>query len=251
MSSLKIHPSLNSSNELSLIDSLPGINFEFDELRNRMAKFTIKFNNFIEQGRRQILDERNQFRLTIAELKEDQRMKKRDIEILAQKSNTHEKIMAKEAAETEEMKSAISSLTAQRDAQLATKETLLHQITEVQKQVDDKLAAQRAHARHLDEQARFNLPELDIWTSNLCLEIDGANQNDRLNFTFTHVDDQDWTREASFELDFSKRDYIITCCKPNLKKIDVDKVLDKLNECRDLRVLLKGMRELFVEALKN
>ncbi|RKF64105.1 putative kinetochore protein spc25 [Erysiphe neolycopersici] len=248
---MKMCSPINSSNELSIIDSLPGINFQFDELRNRMAKFTMKFNNFIEQGRKQVLEERNRFRLTVAELKEDQRMKKRDIEILVQKTSTHEKMVAKEIVETEEMNLAISSLTVQRDAQLAAKEALLQQISETQKQVDEKLASQRAHARHLDTQARFNLPELDIWTSNLCLEIDGASQNDRLKFTFTHVDDQDWAREACFELDFSKRDYEITYCKPKLKIEDVDKVLDKLNESRDLRVLLKGIRELFVEALKN
>jgi kinetochore protein Spc25 len=35
-----------------------------------------------------------------------------------------------------------------------------------------------------------------------------------------------------------------------LEKEQVERVLEKINECRELRVLLKGMRELFVEALK-
>ncbi|KAL2156880.1 hypothetical protein VTH06DRAFT_2775, partial [Thermothelomyces fergusii] len=46
----------------SLADTLPSVNFGFDELRDRMAKFTAKFDAFIEQGRKRVLEERNQFR---------------------------------------------------------------------------------------------------------------------------------------------------------------------------------------------
>lgn len=52
----------------SLADTLPSINFGFDELRERMAKFTAKFDAFIEQGRKRVLEERNQFRMNVAEL---------------------------------------------------------------------------------------------------------------------------------------------------------------------------------------
>ena len=52
----------------SMADTLPNINFGFDELRDRMAKFTAKFDAFIEQGRKRVLEERNQFRMNVAEL---------------------------------------------------------------------------------------------------------------------------------------------------------------------------------------
>lgn len=52
----------------SMADSLPSINFGFDELRDRMAKFSAKFDAFIEQGRKRVLEERNEFRMNIAEL---------------------------------------------------------------------------------------------------------------------------------------------------------------------------------------
>ncbi len=178
-------------------------------------------------------------------------MKKRDIEILSQKSSTHQQTLAKEAAETNEMKAAIASLSAQRDAHLTTKDSLKQQIAETQKQIDAKLAAQRSYAQHLDTQSRFNIPELDFWLSSLCVDLEGAGLNDRLKFVFTHVDDRDWTREAWFELDTSKRDYEIAYCKPKLEKDQIERVLERLNETRDLRFLLKGMRELFVESMKS
>lgn len=52
----------------SVADTLPNINFGFDDLRDRMTKFTAKFDAFIEQGRKRVLEERNQFRMNVAEL---------------------------------------------------------------------------------------------------------------------------------------------------------------------------------------
>jgi len=43
---------------------------------------------------------------------EDKRMKQRDIEILSQKSSSHQQTLSKEAAETNEMKAAIAQLNA-------------------------------------------------------------------------------------------------------------------------------------------
>ena len=52
----------------SMADSLPNINFGFEELRERMAKFTDRFDDFIARGRKRVLEERNQFRINVAEL---------------------------------------------------------------------------------------------------------------------------------------------------------------------------------------
>jgi kinetochore protein Spc25 len=178
-------------------------------------------------------------------------MKKRDIEILAQKTASHQQTLTKEAAETDEMQSAIASLSAQRDAYQATKENLRQQIAETQKQIDSRLAAQKAHAKHLEKHSRFNVPELEFWKSHLGLDIMGVGQSDRLKFSFTQLDERDWNREAFFELDTSKREYEIAYCKPKLEKEQVDRVVEKLNETRDLKFLLKGMRDLFKEAMKT
>ena len=52
----------------STADQLPSINFGFDDLRSRMNQFTSRFDAFIENGRRRVLEERNQFRMNVAEL---------------------------------------------------------------------------------------------------------------------------------------------------------------------------------------
>lgn len=69
MSTSIMRPPLTSADAPSMVDTLPTINFGFDELRDRMAKFTAKFDTFIEQGRKRVLEERNQFRMNIVELR--------------------------------------------------------------------------------------------------------------------------------------------------------------------------------------
>ncbi|EFY84521.1 putative kinetochore protein SPC25 [Metarhizium acridum CQMa 102] len=216
----------------SVADSLPSINFGFDDLRDRMAKFTAKFDEFIEQGRKRVLEERNKFRINA-------------------KTSSYQQTLEKEDAETREMEAAIASLSAQRDAHLATRDSLKKQIAQTQAEIESRLAAQRAHAAQQEAQQRFNVPELDFWITNLCLRIEGAGQADRLKFVYTHIDEKNWEREAWFELVTSSRDYDVKHCRPKLERDDVERVLEKVNESRELVVLLKGMRELFVEAMKS
>ncbi|CAF3467028.1 unnamed protein product [Fusarium graminearum] len=235
----------------SVANQLPNINFGFDDLRDRMAKFTARFDAFIEEGRKRVLDERNQFRMNVAELQEDQRMKKRDIEIVQTKTATHQQTIEKEKAETREMETAINSLASQRDNHLSTRDSLKAEIAQTQAEIETRLAAQREYAQHQQSQSRFNVPELDFWITNLCLKIEGAGHDDRLKFVYTHVDEKDWEREAWFELVTSSRDYDVKHCRPKVEREKVEKVLDKLNESRELVVLLKGMRELFSKECKS
>ncbi|KAG6032108.1 Ribose-phosphate pyrophosphokinase [Claviceps citrina] len=235
----------------SVADTLPSVNFGFDDLRDRMARFTAKFDAFIEQGRKRVLEERNQFRLNVAEIQDEQRLKKKEIETVQLKTSTYQQTLAREEAETREMEAAIASLSAQRDAQLALRDSLRKQIAQTQAEIESRLAAQRAHAEQQEAQQRFNVPELDFWITNLCLRIEGAGKTDRLKFVFTHVDEKDWEREAWFELSTSSREYDVRHCRPKLERECVDKVLERVNESRELVALLKGMRELFVEAMKS
>ena len=63
-----MRPPLASAEAPSMADSLPSIDFGFEDLRDRMARFTVRFDEFIEKGRKRVLEERNQFRINLAEL---------------------------------------------------------------------------------------------------------------------------------------------------------------------------------------
>jgi hypothetical protein len=68
LSTSTMRPPFPSADAPSMADTLPSINFGFEELRERMTKFTVKFDDFIEKGRKRVLEERNQFRINVAEL---------------------------------------------------------------------------------------------------------------------------------------------------------------------------------------
>lgn len=50
------------------LTQLPTVDFNFEDLRRRMAEFTVKFDTFIEQGRKRVLQERNEFRARLGEI---------------------------------------------------------------------------------------------------------------------------------------------------------------------------------------
>lgn len=50
------------------LTQLPSVDFNFEDLRQRMAAFTVKFDAFIEKGRKRVLEERNEFRGRLGEL---------------------------------------------------------------------------------------------------------------------------------------------------------------------------------------
>lgn len=57
-----------NANAPSMADTLPSADFNFNDLRERMAQFTKRFDDFIEHGRKRVLEERNAFRMSVAEL---------------------------------------------------------------------------------------------------------------------------------------------------------------------------------------
>jgi kinetochore protein Spc25 len=50
-----------------MADTLPVIDFNFGDLRERMQQFTVRFDDFIERGRKRVLEERNAFRMNFAD----------------------------------------------------------------------------------------------------------------------------------------------------------------------------------------
>lgn len=181
---------------------------------------------------------------------EDQRMRQKDIEILAQKSSHHAASLSAQEAETAEMQSAIAAITQQRDLHARHRDHLKSEIASFNKLIAARRSAQQAHTKYMDAQSRLNVPELDFWETYLGLRIEGAGQVDRLKFVFNNLDERDWEKEAWFELDTEKREYKVIGCRPKFEEGEVETCVDRLNESRDLGAFLKGMREVFVRGMK-
>lgn len=159
------------------------------------------------------------------------------------------------------MTSAIRSLESTHAAHSKTRDRLKSQIAQTQRQIDSKLQAQRDYNAKLESQSRLNGPELAFWETYLGVRLEGAGVLDRIKVVFTleggrnggmaaGVED----REAWFELDLTTREYEVRDMGGAVEIRDVgrvEKVVDRLNETRDIGQFLAGMRGLFLEEMKT
>nr|POE47565.1 putative kinetochore protein spc25 [Quercus suber] len=234
---------------ISMADTLPSADFGFNDLRERMAQFTVRFDEFIAKGRKRVLEERNAFRMNVAELEDTQRARHQQISRMESMSSAYASTVAKEATEADEMHTAISSLQTQKSAAQEHNENIRHTIAQTQAAIRQRREAQQAHQRALDAQARHNGPELRFWEQCLGLRIEGTGVEDRLRFVFACVDEKNSEREASFDMDMGRAELVIVNTKPNLERDSLDELQEQMDETRELGLFLKGMRRLFVEAL--
>lgn len=261
-----------------MADSLPSVDFGFNDLRERMTQFTQRFDEFIERGRKRVLEERNAFRMNVAELEgkmiaippcsrinrrssstnilppiETQRTRRQAIINLESQSTSHAETLQKETAETAEMHAAISTLTHQKTHHETHRSALQSEIAATQATIRARREAQAAHQRALDAQARYNLPELKFWETCLGLRIEGAGESggERLRFCFEELGAGGELGEGWFEIDTGAVEFVVVATKPKLEREEVEGAVERANEGRDLVRLLKGMRGLFVEALRG
>ena len=150
------------------------------------------------------------------------------------------------------MHAAISALMAQKEDHVARRTQLQNEIAAIQTQIRQRREAQAAHQRALDAQARHNLPELKFWETCLGLRIEGADDGgERLRFCFEGLDGKDDGKEAWFEIDTGARDFEVVGTKPRLEAEEVEAIVERANETKELNGLLKGMRGLLIEALRG
>ena len=177
--------------------------------------------------------------------------------------STHSQSLSREVSEKNEMLSQITALESRQSAQAAQRDKLKNAIAHTQRQIDAKLAAQREYAAKVDGQSRMNGPELNFWETYLGCRFEGCRfegrgdeDGIRVIFSFEPVKQgphKGQEREGTFEMKLpsgpgGKYDVVYT--KPKLEVTKVQKVVDKMNESREIATLLKGMRGLFVEELQ-
>lgn len=161
---------------------------------------------------------------------------------------THSHNLNREAREKSEIQTQISQLASHGETRRQQREKLQHTIAATQRQIDAKKAAQKAYADKIAAQANLNGPELQTWQTYLGTTISGAGEEGliRISYSFPPVRGEKEDQNAVFELAVPESGgYEVVYCKPKLQAQEVDKVLKRVNETRDIAVLLKGMRRLF------
>lgn len=188
---------------------------------------------------------------------EDNKSTKASIQTLQSTLSTQSTVLSRELAEKEDMHSQISTLETRQSAQQQQRDRLKAAIAATQRQIDGRLAAQREYADRQDGQAALNSPELTFWETYLGMRFEGAGDESRVKVIYAFppakgkADEAE--RECVFELkvpESGSGGYEVVYMKPRLERERVDKVVQRLNDTREIGVLLKGMRALFAEEMK-
>ncbi|KAI5857124.1 chromosome segregation protein Spc25-domain-containing protein [Tricharina praecox] len=227
----------------SMAAQLPEIEFGFDDLKERMMAFTVRFDEFIKQGRKRILEDKNDYAKSMLEFKDNARALREDRDFYVTKEQEIKEQVKRDTAELLEAENAIADIDRKRRVKEEQKEALQAQIEEVKLAIEKKRAIRAAQRQALTQQQAKNVPELVFWEDHLGMRIDGAGVADHLKITFTHLSEPDV--ESWFVVSMVKRDYEVVQCRPRLDMEDVGRVADKLNETREFAGFLKDMRKLF------
>ena len=176
------------------------------------------------------------------------------------------------------MHTQIAKLDSHHSTQLSARDRLRTAIAHTRRQIDSKLQAQKEYGEKVDRQTGHNGPELTFWEHYLGCRIDGGGDENKVKVTFAFqppkggggggggggaksgaapgvggIVGTSAEREAEFDLqipDSTSGAFAITYTKPRLENARVARVVEGLNQSRDIATLLKGMRALFVEAVR-
>lgn len=228
---------------MSTTMALPAVDFEsMTNLRARMTAFTSRFDQFILAGREQLRRERNEYVAGMAEDRLTQRAQAQAIEQTKEEQKLLAETLKQEAAEVAEVESSIADYSAKHADMLEWKAALERQITDAQSVRTKKKEVIAGRRRQLEGQNARNRPELTAWETQLGLKIDTAGE-DRLRFTYTHINDKDPAMPHFFIVDLTSSTYRVEECHPTLS--NMDSALTDLNRTRDFSAFLKRVRQDF------
>lgn len=195
---------------------------------------------------------------TLTSNAEEQRSTSTQITTLQSTLSTHNQVLGREQVEKSEMHAQISKLESRSTQESTQRDRLRSTIAQTQRQIDAKLQAQREYAAKQDGQNRLNRPELNFWESYLGCRIEGSGDEDKVRIVFAFPPPKiagsgGEERESMFELTVPMTNHgkwDVTYMKPKLEPTKVERVVERLNATREIGTVLKGMRALFLEAMK-
>ncbi|OZJ06542.1 hypothetical protein BZG36_00502 [Bifiguratus adelaidae] len=233
----------------SMAYSLPTMDFGAQDLKQRMEALSIKFDEYIKLGRETITQRRENWLKALAENKERQTKMERDLELYKAEEQVLTTTIAKEKQEIYDAENTIKQFTSHSKMMQEKINELQKQADSLRREVNNKRQAKIDSAKASERQKSKNEPELRAFQTWLSFKIEGGG-SDKLAFTFTHIDPNDWNREFTFVLDVGQRIYQVPKCQPMVSNLA--QLLNELNEKReysDFINFIKYMRKAFKETL--
>ncbi|KAF9959500.1 kinetochore-associated Ndc80 complex subunit spc25 [Mortierella alpina] len=235
-------------NNSALTSLLPLPQFDSDEMHAHAAAFTNEFNSYTQKTKAKITESSEQWDRETAELQEHDRALREDLKVATLQEAALAKALNREKEEAGNMSKTIQQLSARREEMRQMQASLESQVSLLRREVKAKREAKFAQKKALDEQILKNKPEVSCYESVLAMRIVGV-QEDRIEFVFTRINEQDWDQEFAITIDVSQYDYSASECAPTLPELP--SLVRYLNDTRDLYGFLKRVRKGFKDLCKK
>ncbi|KAK7207805.1 chromosome segregation protein Spc25-domain-containing protein [Myxozyma melibiosi] len=227
--------------------SIPQFTFNFDRLKRQMDIFQAKFDEFVANDRKKILEDRNAFEQEIQEGKEKETEMLNQIRWYKEKEEEISEEMAREQQEVLETEQSISEFTRKKQELAVLRDAVVKQISEVQQMLEKAREERSKERSKILAQSSLNAPELAFWEQNLGMRIEGVD-DDYLKIIFTLISEANWDKEYYVVVDLTSVDYEVSKCEPSLNKSVLERIVNRLNETRDFARFLKEVRNAFKES---
>ncbi|KAL2314287.1 Kinetochore protein spc25 [Schizosaccharomyces pombe] len=199
--------------------NFPTIELDYDSLKSKISNFNSIFDRFLQEERKKLLNNKNEYLRQLSEINEAQKKAEKSLEQTEARKQNFTELLEKEHEEQAITEQEIFSFQEKLDAMLKRKQKLSEELDHYRAIISSKreLRAQEMEAKR--KQDSYNNPELKFWEDYLGLKMEGVH-DEVIRFIFTNIDEKDWNKQFSFQINLAERDYKVVHCHPPLPHVD-------------------------------
>ncbi|PWN47359.1 hypothetical protein IE53DRAFT_321357 [Violaceomyces palustris] len=224
---------------------------DFSETISKVSDFLARFDLYAQHVKSTIQEEKHEYDAKKLQHSED--LKGLDAEIEDTKSAQKElwETVASERAADAAYRAKIQTLQSQRASLAQQSSEIQAEINELRTKLEAKKKAKQLQKAKLKAQAERNGPELEMLQSKTGCTITGTKANDKLKFSFSLINPDDWAKEYYFIIDVASPSYALSDMKPEIPESVVENLVSELNRTRKFYTFVKQMRSAIKEEIER
>ncbi|SGZ53442.1 CIC11C00000003151 [Sungouiella intermedia] len=220
---------------------------EFEDVKNQMESFSLRFNNLVLEKKSQVLNSKQQHINHVNELERKIQNLRGEIEAIKARKTKTSKVIGETFDELSAKQSKVEEMNAQLQTLTEEKEKLETEIEALKSLISGLEELLKSSQNNLNEQLAKDVGELTKYEMYLGLRIEAVDI-DLLKFKFTNIDANDIDKEVWCELFVGEEKYKIMGTDPTLPNQKVGQIENDFNEHGEFILFLKDMRRVLRDA---
>ncbi|CCH45815.1 putative kinetochore protein spc25 [Wickerhamomyces ciferrii] len=214
------------------------------EVEAKMEEISTKFERYISNQKSQIIKSKEDFKNKLQHLRNEYKEYGKELQSLAEREVELNKELAKEVQDKNSSSSRLNELKLKEETLIEDRKNLEKQVLDLSNQVNERRQELNKLKISKEKQAERDIPQVLIYEQVLSLKIEGGKQG-YLTFKFHNIDPKNTEREFQLNLKVDGSKYEDLSTIPEISQDDVNELLIKFNETRNLNSFLKNARQAF------